>query len=195
MVRRNIFRGGLADLTPAPSGDFVAGLRAAVDAAISGGGAPSRRGSFSEAPSKNGEWCLGADSNHRHADFQSAALPTELPRRRAHPAQGKAARRGGGSIEEHIGEVQPPSTAKTQSSESLGAGGRSSSLSLSSARAGIAYPPVSHCRRSASAQRCEQKGAKAASAGRLQMGHLRTAVLIGRRPPGGRPANRPAIRG
>ena len=26
-------------------------------------------------------WCLGADSNHRHADFQSAALPTELPRR------------------------------------------------------------------------------------------------------------------
>ena len=24
--------------------------------------------------------CLGAESNHRHADFQSAALPTELPR-------------------------------------------------------------------------------------------------------------------
>ena len=24
-------------------------------------------------------WCPGADSNHRHADFQSAALPTELP--------------------------------------------------------------------------------------------------------------------
>ena len=29
-----------------------------------------------------GKWCLGADSNHRHADFQSAALPTELPRPR-----------------------------------------------------------------------------------------------------------------
>ncbi len=27
------------------------------------------------------EWCPGADSNHRHADFQSAALPTELPGR------------------------------------------------------------------------------------------------------------------
>ena len=27
-------------------------------------------------------WCLGAESNHRHADFQSAALPTELPRRK-----------------------------------------------------------------------------------------------------------------
>ena len=26
-----------------------------------------------------GKWCPGADSNHRHADFQSAALPTELP--------------------------------------------------------------------------------------------------------------------
>ena len=28
---------------------------------------------------ERGEWCPGADSNHRHADFQSAALPTELP--------------------------------------------------------------------------------------------------------------------
>ena len=27
-------------------------------------------------------WCPGAESNHRHADFQSAALPTELPGRR-----------------------------------------------------------------------------------------------------------------
>ena len=26
-----------------------------------------------------GKWCPGAESNHRHADFQSAALPTELP--------------------------------------------------------------------------------------------------------------------
>ena len=25
-------------------------------------------------------WCLGAESNHRHRDFQSLALPTELPR-------------------------------------------------------------------------------------------------------------------
>src|ERR1051325_2415140 len=28
---------------------------------------------------KNEKWCPGADLNHRHADFQSAALPTELP--------------------------------------------------------------------------------------------------------------------
>ena len=26
-------------------------------------------------------WCRGADSNRRHQDFQSCALPTELPRR------------------------------------------------------------------------------------------------------------------
>ena len=25
------------------------------------------------------KWCPGADSNHRHEDFQSTALPTELP--------------------------------------------------------------------------------------------------------------------
>ena len=25
------------------------------------------------------KWCPGAESNHRHADFQSTALPTELP--------------------------------------------------------------------------------------------------------------------
>ncbi len=26
-------------------------------------------------------WCPGAESNHRHEDFQSSALPTELPGR------------------------------------------------------------------------------------------------------------------
>ena len=47
-----------------------------------------------------GGWCLGADSNHRHADFQSAALPTELPRPRP-------PRAGAASIERAIAEVQP----------------------------------------------------------------------------------------
>ena len=28
-------------------------------------------------------WCLGVESNRRHMDFQSTALPTELPRRNA----------------------------------------------------------------------------------------------------------------
>ena len=33
-------------------------------------------------------WCLGAESNHRQADFQSAALPTELPRQVWRPRTG-----------------------------------------------------------------------------------------------------------
>ncbi len=31
---------------------------------------------------RRGKWCPGAGSNHRHCDFQSHALPTELPGRR-----------------------------------------------------------------------------------------------------------------
>ena len=31
------------------------------------------------------QMCLGAESNHRHADFQSTALPTELPRHNGDP--------------------------------------------------------------------------------------------------------------
>jgi hypothetical protein len=42
-----------------------------------------------------GEWCLGADSNHRHADFQSAALPTELPRPGCAACVARGGRRGG----------------------------------------------------------------------------------------------------
>jgi hypothetical protein len=30
-------------------------------------------------------WCLGVESNHRHPDFQSGALPAELPRRDLFP--------------------------------------------------------------------------------------------------------------
>ena len=40
----------------------------------------SRAGAVDMSQGCKGRWCLGADSNHRHADFQSAALPTELPR-------------------------------------------------------------------------------------------------------------------
>ncbi len=32
---------------------------------------------------KNRSWCPGAELNHRHRDFQSRALPTELPGRAA----------------------------------------------------------------------------------------------------------------
>ena len=33
-------------------------------------------------------WCLGAESNHRHCDFQSHALPAELPRQIWRPGRG-----------------------------------------------------------------------------------------------------------
>ena len=34
-------------------------------------------------------WCRGAESNHRHRDFQSLALPTELPRHKKLVFNGK----------------------------------------------------------------------------------------------------------
>src|SRR6185437_2601116 len=37
-------------------------------------------------------WCPGAELNHRHCDFQSHALPTELPGHAA-PPEGPAGRR------------------------------------------------------------------------------------------------------
>lgn len=38
------------------------------------------RGRAARSPT-GGAWCPGAESNHRHCDFQSHALPTELPGR------------------------------------------------------------------------------------------------------------------
>jgi hypothetical protein len=45
-------------------------------------GAPERRARERTSAIR---WCPGAESNHRHCDFQSHALPTELPGRRARP--------------------------------------------------------------------------------------------------------------
>src|SRR6202012_1217310 len=40
----------------------------------------AQRGRAARSP-KGEAWCPGAESNHRHCDFQSHALPTELPGR------------------------------------------------------------------------------------------------------------------
>src|SRR6201992_2292204 len=65
-------------------------------------------GDFESPPTsaESRKWCLGADSNHRHADFQSAALPTELPRRRVARLHTEGLSREGASIEEPSRAVQ-----------------------------------------------------------------------------------------
>ena len=51
---------------------------------------------------RTGTWCPGAESNHRHHDFQSCALPTELPGHRAR----ERAQVGAGFIESRARAVQ-----------------------------------------------------------------------------------------
>src|SRR3546814_5230264 len=53
-------------------------------------------------------WCLGTGSNRRHFDFQSPALPTELPRRTAAAGRPRwrAAAIGRARSEEHTSELQ-----------------------------------------------------------------------------------------
>jgi len=58
----------------------------------------------SEINELEGGWCPGAELNHRHRDFQSRALPTELPGRQARDR--KAARKARGVIEARSGPVQ-----------------------------------------------------------------------------------------
>src|SRR5438876_11183333 len=46
--------------------------------------------------SGSSQWCPGAESNHRHCDFQSHALPTELPGRRPDQVRGAPVYSGAG---------------------------------------------------------------------------------------------------
>src|SRR6516164_7033715 len=43
----------------------------------------------SQRTDANTVWCPGAESNHRHCDFQSHALPTELPGRLLRAPEGE----------------------------------------------------------------------------------------------------------
>src|SRR5260221_13370010 len=40
---------------------------------------PWRTGADGKERGRTDRWCPGAELNHRHRDFQSRALPTELP--------------------------------------------------------------------------------------------------------------------
>ena len=58
------------------------------------------------------EWCPGAESNHRHCDFQSHALPTELPGQVAPKSKHLRRRQPEGLlIRGRLSRVQPKSPA------------------------------------------------------------------------------------
>ena len=52
------------------------------------------------------KWCPGAGSNHRHCDFQSHALPTELP---GHTREPKGL--GERAVYRGVGSACPPGFA------------------------------------------------------------------------------------
>ena len=105
-------------------------------------------------------WCPGTESNCRHADFQSAALPTELPGHRG------AARWRDRLLRGWLPPCPAPRPQSSSGSFSKGFPG----LVGSAGAPGMAYPPFSHWPRSRSAQRLEQKGLNRSAAGLPQMG-------------------------
>ena len=60
--------------------EFI-GKGAAPLAVFAENGKTGRKSLKLKKPSKEGffKWCSGTGSNRRHEDFQSSALPTELP--------------------------------------------------------------------------------------------------------------------
>ena len=65
-------------------------LRCAVSLCSRRGGAPATEHLIA-LPGSGSSWCPGAGSNHRHCDFQSHALPTELPGRSPEPERPEGA--------------------------------------------------------------------------------------------------------
>ena len=117
-----------------------------------------------------GEWCPGAESNHRHEDFQSTALPL------SYPGTGKVLTFGFGRSRA-CGRGCPEAflTNRTQCGFCCRRSRSSCAVSVSSgAFEGRAYPPFSHVPRSISAQRREQKGRYFAEVADWQIGQLMT---------------------
>src|SRR5215831_4011506 len=80
---------------------------------------PWRTGADGKERGRTDQWCPGAESNHRHRDFQSRALPTELPGRRARGRE--AAREAPGLIEAWSHTVQNGREARAEQSQNYGA--------------------------------------------------------------------------
>lgn len=91
---------------PAPSESFSRAANAEASHCACGSGMPRSGPSCNSQPATGsamhtllrsqgkGEWCPGAESNHRHCDFQSHALPTELPGRPAKRVRSVLVERG-----------------------------------------------------------------------------------------------------
>ena len=117
------------------------------------------------APTKvrGGKWCPGAESNHRHVDFQSTALPTELPGQTVgNPGQTRRERLFSGRL--------PGCPADLYSSFSPESGSPSGGST-----AGTVYRSPSQLPRSRLAQRLEQNGLKSRDWGFPQTAHLRAS--------------------
>ena len=115
---------------------------------------PTRNGLITEASRMSGsceraKWCPGAGSNHRHCDFQSHALPTELP--------GHCPARGPGSgrfIVRPDGRVYPASAAASPGAARRQTVAKSDLFRLAAAVAGLAaFPQASAAGRCAWARR------------------------------------------
>jgi hypothetical protein len=109
--------------------------------------------------------CPGAESNHRHCDFQSHALPTELP--------GPIAGRVGAACLPH---TRPPIKPRRGPHAASGDDGGSSSSSRGGP--GIRYCSPSQRPRSTSAHRGEQNGRFAADGARPQIGQRGGALAM-----------------
>ena len=121
------------------------------------------------------KWCPGAESNHRHEDFQSTALPLSYPGTEKAEAFGWArSRLCRGRCPEAF--LQPA----RQCGPKVGTSAVSEWFSISSTSSnGTRYWPFSQFAKSRSAQRPEQKGRYLATLARPQTGQVITAPRAG----------------
>ena len=102
-------------------------------------------------------WCPGAESNHRHEDFQSTALPLSYPGTGC--VLDIAKRLGASLLDAPERGVQRDLAEKYQCGFCLCDSASIAAASMSSGSSeAIAYAPVSQRARSRSAHRFEQKG-------------------------------------
>jgi hypothetical protein len=141
-------------------------------------------------------WCPGPESNQRHCDFQSHALPTELPGQFAYAGNRQDAKTASyrwwlGRLSSshsrlrHRGRERRSQLSSSRSAGGLEPGAKvpSSVSELSSVASrlvpAITYPPPSQRDRSMSAQRFEQNGRYSGTVGLRHVGQRAALVDTG----------------